>query len=483
MLTSRTAARPARPELRDFSGPLRHLAAVSHDEPSEQALMDRFAGVLAESLDVDCVEILECRGDRETLTLRAGIGLGGDSVGRTETAGDFGSQAGYTVLKRAPEVLTDVREGSRSYEISGLLARSGVRSGVTVPIPGAVPPGAPLGVLGVYSRRRRDYADEEVGFLAEAARYLAGGMRRHREVARRRRAQRWLGVMEEAAIRGVSATNRSGTLGSFARFLSCARVGVADLCFIDLERAGDEGIAREAAARGGAPLSAASGTEPLLYPPDPGCPHGTLAVLDSGQPHTITAVEREHLESLARDEAHLRAFLDLGATSYMCLPIKLHRRTLGALVLISCGEAYTREDERHAGRLAFLIGMTVEGIQARSERYAVTQDKSEGGLPAPPPETAGVAESVPREPSASPAPGGFGSGQARRLPKVTLHGQRRVVLNLLAQGKPPKQIAAELTISPSTVYNTESKLREIFGASDRASLLREAYRQGFIDEP
>ena len=464
-----------------YAATLAGLADISHSDGRPDDLLDSFAATIKSALGADVVTILEAPPDQDMLLVQAAAGLDPCKIGGASVGRELESQAGYTLLRKSTVVLEDVDLPGRPYEMSPLLTDAGVRSGATVPIP---PDRALYGVLGVFYTQRHRFSEDDLNFLDRAARYLAGIIVRHQETASRKKTQQWLRALEEATIRSVTATSRASTLHGFAKFLSSTRDGIADLCCIDLESSDGHYISREAAAINGASLTTSSDARPLLYPPDPGCQYGTPAVLDTGQPHTITKVEHEHLECLARNEAHLNAFLGLGITSYMCLPIKRHRHTLGALVLMSCSKAFTREDERHAGRLAYLIGMSIEAIQARMEHLSDAREKVEGYFPALPrdPQPGATAIGVLDQPEAlTPDPSSSKTDDppqhANFLPE-----QRHTILNLLAQGNTTKRIASKLNISPSTVYNTEHKLRDFFGANDRASLIRKAYKKGYIDE-
>jgi PAS domain S-box-containing protein len=94
---------------------------------------------------------------------------------------DNGSQAGYTLLTKEPVIQTDWSREKRFSEPE-LLREHGVVCGISVLI-GSLE--APWGILAMHSRRPRDFRDDEVLFLVNAANLIA-------EVVERRRAMRSL---------------------------------------------------------------------------------------------------------------------------------------------------------------------------------------------------------------------------------------------------------------------------------------------------
>ncbi len=61
--------------------------------------------------------------------------------------------------------------------------------------------------------------------------------------------------------------------------------------------------------------------------------------------------------------------------------------------------------------------------------------------------------------------------------------RQREILQLIANGKLTKQIAAELAISDRTVEFHRLKLRQMLGARTTAELVRVALRYGLVDRP
>jgi DNA-binding NarL/FixJ family response regulator len=74
---------------------------------------------------------------------------------------------------------------------------------------------------------------------------------------------------------------------------------------------------------------------------------------------------------------------------------------------------------------------------------------------------------------------GSDRGDAHRLPQLT--ARQREILQLIANGKLTKQIAAELSISSRTVEFHRLKLRQMLGAHTTAEMVQLALRFGLVD--
>jgi DNA-binding CsgD family transcriptional regulator len=204
-------------------------------------------------------------------------------------------------------------------------------------------------------------------------------------------------------------------------------------------------------------------------------------------------VEREHLECLARDEAHLNAFVALEPVSFMCLPIKAHRHTLGALVLISCDVPFTRDDERHAGRLAYIIGMSIEATNARTQRLQTTRQQVDNYFPStgyglekdplPQLEPAALPEPHPPQTANTPAPPAEDVLPETQDTTEPLTNREVEVLTLADQGLNLPRIISTLAISKWTCYthfrNAKLKLN-LPTDTPTAALLSVARDLGYI---
>jgi len=80
------------------------------------------------------------------------------------------------------------------------------------------------------------------------------------------------------------------------------------------------------------------------------------------------------LEAAARDDEHRRILNELNLTSYMCVPIVLQGKTLGAITFVSAesGRQYSNDDLRFAMELASRASLAIDNARA----YAAANDAS-----------------------------------------------------------------------------------------------------------
>jgi signal transduction histidine kinase len=135
------------------------------------ALFDLAAELITEVLDAEFVEVLHQESSGEPLIVVAGRGWGEHvRLGETTVEADYGSQAGYTLMSGEPVLVEDLTSEER-FEGPPLLTDHGVTSGISVVIPGEL---EPYGVLGVHTRKRRQFTTSEGDFLRSAANILGG---------------------------------------------------------------------------------------------------------------------------------------------------------------------------------------------------------------------------------------------------------------------------------------------------------------------
>lgn len=464
------------PKLRDG---LFLLAALVHVDEPVGSLTPTFAELVASSMGADYVEILQHVPHRHHFEIRASCvqppnGAANAAPVTGEVPDELGSQAGYTLLRNKPIIVADAARETR-FDHCQRLNDLGVQSGVTVPVP---PDSARFGVLGAYSLVPRVHDDEEISFLMQASRYLAGVLTRYREAQTRRAAEQSLRLMEEAILRAASALDERIALQSLARLFSTPREGLSDVCLIDMEDSADRLYRAAAAANGGLLADATRQSRALMYPQEPDCPHGPPVVLSTGQPDIIHTVTREHLEILARDEAHLAALEDLAPTSYMCVPIKIRRHTLGGLVLMSRTRLYTDRDAAHAARLGSIVGLAVAAIRAR---MTVLDDARTNVGPYLPADRRVHPPKAIAPPRATDQSHGGDSETPEEDPKTTLPlpGRKGFALRLMLQGIPYEEIAARMGTSLNAIYKHEYTLRKYFDVETKEQVLHKARLLGY----
>lgn len=141
-----------------------------------QAIMHEAAESVARTLGVEYCKVLELLPGGRGLLLRAGVGWQEGLVGRATVGAGLDSQAGYALVSEGPIVVEDLRT-DRRFGGAPLLREHGVVSGVSVIIHGHE---RPYGVLGVHTRRRRDFTEADVDFLRAVANVLATAIERKR---------------------------------------------------------------------------------------------------------------------------------------------------------------------------------------------------------------------------------------------------------------------------------------------------------------
>jgi PAS domain S-box-containing protein len=82
------------------------------------------------------------------------------------------------------------------------------------------------------------------------------------------------------------------------------------------------------------------------YPADPASPSRAAAVIASGEAQLVSDVTDEMLTASARDDIHLDLIRQLGLRSYMCVPLTVRSRIVGAITLVASEETGRTFDQR-----------------------------------------------------------------------------------------------------------------------------------------
>lgn len=135
------------------------------------ALLEEAVALAARGLDVEVATALELEGDH--LVVRAAKGWADDGPWLPVP---LDSQAGYTLRESEPVVLFDQATEDR-FTPSPNLVRLGIRSGVTVVIPG---PDGPYGVLAGHTRDSRRFTPDDAHFMEAMANSLGAALRHRR---------------------------------------------------------------------------------------------------------------------------------------------------------------------------------------------------------------------------------------------------------------------------------------------------------------
>jgi diguanylate cyclase (GGDEF)-like protein/PAS domain S-box-containing protein len=146
--------------------------ALEGASPTE--LIQEAVTCAASLLGVEISGVLELIRHETCFVLRAGVGWPAGMIGTFRSPLGRGSQAGYTVLSRAPVVVEDWETEERFEQLS-TMRELGFRSGASVTIDA---PTGPLGVLGVQARTPRGYSTGDLDFLQAVANVLADALER-----------------------------------------------------------------------------------------------------------------------------------------------------------------------------------------------------------------------------------------------------------------------------------------------------------------
>lgn len=140
------------------------------------ALMRRSVEVLEESLGAEYPSVMELLPGRREVLLRAAASVDAEAVGHLRLPANEGLAA-FTLDQDEPVVISELSAESRFVAPPPLLER-GVRSGVSVTIPGK--DGA-FGLLGVHTKRARGFTADDLNFVSAVANVLGAAVTRERE--------------------------------------------------------------------------------------------------------------------------------------------------------------------------------------------------------------------------------------------------------------------------------------------------------------
>jgi GAF domain-containing protein len=446
---------------------LKNLACGGFLRGDVEAFESELAARVAEMLGAELVEILKVVEPDRTLLLRAGVGFDRSQVGTARVGVNLASQAGYTMLRRCPVIVDDLR-AERRFDAARLLVEHEVISGVTVPVCSEEEcefgETRCFGVLGAHVRTHRRFSDEEVHFLVEAGRILGAAYGRHfREQSRQeelRKARTRTAQLEASRAFDNELLEVLSTAGDEEAVAACAAEMavpvLADWCFVDLvEGTGSNGSRRVRRSAVGppdrSPESAALADELVgHYPVDLRGQHGTAKVLRTRRSELIRDVGDHLLQSIARDETGLSLLRRLQPRSYLGVPLYSETNLAGILVLIRCGPdsaRYNEQDLELAERYALVLSLALSSTTNCHEPLQTgLRGQERGAGPADPDENL--------------------------LP--LLSPRQREVFEQLRDMKSNQEIGEALFISVNTVKSHIFRCRQIFGLEDRTALVKKA---------
>ncbi len=151
------------------------LGRFALSEHDLEAVMDRVAETVAETLGIDLCAVYEVTPRGSALRLVAGVGWPDGQLRRALVAAGPETQVGYTLVQPKPVVTADIEQEGR-FALPAPLQEAGVRAGMTVAI------GARegiWGVLGAHALEPRRFAPDEADFLGAVANVVASAVDRN----------------------------------------------------------------------------------------------------------------------------------------------------------------------------------------------------------------------------------------------------------------------------------------------------------------
>jgi len=156
-------------------------------------LLDDAVRTLVRILGVDLVKLALLDADSDDLMLTAGSGWVAGAVGRVRCNAGPGTLAGVSLERDEPVVFADVHDDHR-FRPDQLLLDHDVVSGIHVTIRGRV---RPVGLIGVYTRTRRSFTEDDVHVVQAIANVVASGVLRD---AHERRLRSFLDAAPDATL-------------------------------------------------------------------------------------------------------------------------------------------------------------------------------------------------------------------------------------------------------------------------------------------
>ncbi|MFY0570187.1 ATP-binding protein [Archangium lansingense] len=187
----RRARREEQREQALFLSAIEQLGQSLFARPEVPSLFREAVFLLANTLEVELVELLELGRDRQSLHLRAGAGWKEERVRQPLHETGKRSPAGFALLTREPVLIEALPEDER-FQVPPRLRDHEAVSGLCVIIEGV---DSPFGVLGAYTRKRRSFTQAELQFVRGVAGVLTRAIRLQRQFETQRQLEEWLQLL------------------------------------------------------------------------------------------------------------------------------------------------------------------------------------------------------------------------------------------------------------------------------------------------
>ncbi|PTL81680.1 ATP-binding protein [Vitiosangium sp. GDMCC 1.1324] len=174
-----------------FHSVIEQLGQSLFARPEVPSLLHEAAFLLANTLEVELVELLELSSDRQSLLLRAGAGWKEAGVRQPLHETGKRSPAGFALLTRELVLIETLPEDER-FQVPPRLRDHEAVSGLCIIIEGV---DSAFGVLGAYTRRQRSFTQAELHFVQGVAGVLTRAIRLQRQLETQRQLEEWLQLL------------------------------------------------------------------------------------------------------------------------------------------------------------------------------------------------------------------------------------------------------------------------------------------------
>lgn len=184
---------------------LGQLALINTHLPQ---LMDEAATLVAQALEVEYSQLLQCQDNSTALHLVAGEGWPEGVVGQAIINADLNSQAGYTLLSHEPVIVADLASETR-FLPSPLALEHQIISGMSVVVAGRE---QPFGVLGAFTTHHRSFTEDDINFLQSIAHVLATAIERQQREEQLRLSRNQLRAILHGITEGITVQRPDGSI-------------------------------------------------------------------------------------------------------------------------------------------------------------------------------------------------------------------------------------------------------------------------------
>jgi PAS domain S-box-containing protein len=306
------------------------------------------------------------------------VGISDDFASRAIPRSGDGTSAAAVPFSE-PLSVEDVQATSMLAEMRDAYAREGIQSMMVFPL---TIRGQRSGTIVFYSRQRVKFREVDVQVGVALANLAAAALTTADLYEEQRHAREAADHARQQATFLAQAGNVLSSSLDYQRTLqSVANLAVptmADWCAVDILGAGAT-LQRIAVAHVDPKKVELARALEERYPSNPQARGGVHEVLRTGQPAYMSRIPQPLLEAAARDAEHLAIIRELNLTSYMCVPLTIHGRAIGAITFVSAesGREYTDADVRFAVELAVRAALAVENARAYERANEASRLKDE----------------------------------------------------------------------------------------------------------